>query len=89
MGRLHERALYPLLAYIPHPKIFFLPSLIMSTEYRTNTHSSSVDSPVTVGLPDDARPTSTTGPGGDFHPDPPSETVAPTEVDTPPQQGMS
>lgn len=25
MGRLHERALYPLLAYIPHPKILFLP----------------------------------------------------------------
>ena len=33
-------------------------------------------------VPTDARPTT------DFHPAPPSETVQPTEVSTPPQQGM-
>ncbi|KAI0698313.1 hypothetical protein C8T65DRAFT_660887 [Cerioporus squamosus] len=54
----------------------------MSSEYRHNTSPAHEGHGPAV-VPNDARPTT------DFHPDPPSETVAPTQVTTPPQQAAT
>ncbi|KAI0740750.1 hypothetical protein C8Q76DRAFT_201802 [Earliella scabrosa] len=54
-----------------------------SNEFRPNTSPALDGRAATVGAPHDGRPTT------DFHPAPPSETVAPTEVATPTQQAAT
>ncbi len=76
-----------LVLLVHHPRLTITSYYIQmsSSEHHSNT-SPALEGHGPAALSNDARPTTDSDAG--FHPAPPSETVQPTEVTTPTQQGM-